>query len=533
LQRYNFFLKQQNFFAINLHFFCIFVVSYLLKMLRKLFILLLLSAPLATVAQNCNLIDNLIIRDTINVCRWDTIRFELTNNSPAIVAATDTSLIFQWTSTHEWHGITENPFFVIPTNINIEDIAGTVFVRIEDTVNNCIHYDTIVIEPFPFPEIRSWFSDTVLCFGDTLMLQIEMDSLFHIDSIAWRSTIELGVIDDPTSLRIIFDSTKLVGDGNARFIVDFIGICRRFPGDHMAVAGGPYRIFDTIDIFFAKPLEIHLQSDTIMCWEDGFELIALDANDFDASHFEFRWIYDVDTVGRENTFTVSYEAQGLHAVKVWHEFCFHRKKEVNGDTIDVFDSIYFVMDSVEIRFYDRTWTVSRQQDTAITFNCRGQRITLDFSAVNPNRTTYFWQDDTLNRNPVREFHNSGNFTIVLTDSAGCQSEFTVDVSELFQTPEVAQHMPNIFTPNNDGLNDFFELTNNPQMLQEQLRMFYLRIYNRSGREVFRFEGNPVDIRWDGTSRGSPLPDGTYFWRVNAVDGCGVTHREQGTVTILR
>jgi len=500
-------------------------------MLRKLFIIAFLSVPFTTFAQNCNLIDNLIIPDTLSLCRnisgnWDTIRLELTDST--LLQATDTSLVFEWRSTHEWQGITTNPFFAIPPGISIADIAGTIFVRIEDTVNDCIHYDTITIEPFPFPQIKHWLSDTILCFGDTLLLNADEDSVLHGTFMGWGMTIGTPPLysTEPT-LSIIFDSARLTDDANIRLIAVFEGYCNRYPGDFLL--GGPYRVFDTINISFAKPLEMNFQTDTIMCWEDGgFSLTALDESAFDVSHFEFLWTYGIDTVGQANTFTVFYEAQGLHTVKAWHEFCFRREIE---EDVFVYDSIYFVMDSAEIRFFNRMWTNAHLliSDTGV---CDRVSVTLNAVVELWNQTTYHWRgpnvDTTAIHDPVRTVF-PGNFTVMLRDSAGCEREFSVNVR--VEDCEPSLEMPNVFTPNGDNVNDYFR-----PIAVNRVYNFQLRIYNRQGRMVYEFEGDPEDASWRGwgwSTGAENAPVGTYFWAVRYNDIWGRIRREQGTVTLLR
>jgi len=529
LQRYNFFLKQQNFFAINLLFFCIFVVSYLLKMLRKLFIIAFLTAPIAAFAQNNALLNNLSFPDTIPVCRLDTIRFELIDNDNALVAATDTSLVFEWTSTFSSPDTTATTrYFVIPSYQHVY-VEGTIWVRITDTVNDAVRYDTIVSQAFPLPEVRQRMQiDTVLCFGDTLLLQIEMDSVFHVRTIEWTSPIPLGTIDDSTALHVIFDSARIY-TGTTHYEVIFRGYCTRSIWDVFQ-----YVAHDTAFVFFARPPEIHPQTDTTMCYDGGLELTALDASGFEASQYEFRWIWNADTVGRENAFTVTYERQGQQIVKVWHEFCFRR--EIEGSL--VVNDIYFVMDSVEIYFYNRAWTNAHILilDTVV---CYRDHVLLNAIAEVSNLTTYHWRGlnvDTMDiHNPIRTVL-PGSFTVMLRDSAGCEREFSVNVT--VENCDPALEIPNVFTPNNDNVNDFFRPTQ-----VNRVYNFHLRIYNRQGRMVYEFgpvADFPDEQEWQGwngriggAESGTEAPTGTYFWAVRYNDTWGRIRREQGTVTLLR
>ena len=493
-------------------------------MLRKFVILAFLSAPFAVFSQSDTLLNNLIIPDTVSVCRTDTILLKLTDST--LLEATNAALLFEWTSTFSWHDTTTTPFFVFPNEQNVY-ADGEIWLKITDVVNDTMRLDTIVSHAFPFPEIRRRMQiDTVLCFGDPLLLQIEMDSIFHVRSIEWRSPMLYGIIADSTALSIIFDSEK-IDAGATHYEVIFRGYCTRSVWDILQ-----YVVQDTAFVYFAKPSpEMILHLDTVMCYDGGFPLTALDANYFDVSQYEFRWIWSIDdTVGRENTFTVPYESQGLYVVKAWHEFCFRREIEEN---VFVYDSLYFVMDSVDIRFYNQSWTNAHIliSDTAV---CDRISVTLNAIAEVSNRTTYHWRgfnvDTTDIHNPVRTVL-PGSFTVMLRDSAGCEREFSVNVR--VENCEPSLEMPNVFTPNNDGRNDYFR-----PMTNHRVYNFQLRVYNRAGRLVYEFDGDPDDPSWRGWNgkmrgTGTEVPTGTYFWAVRYNDIWGRIRREQGTVTLLR
>lgn len=68
-------------------------------------------------------------------------------------------------------------------------------------------------------------------------------------------------------------------------------------------------------------------------------------------------------------------------------------------------------------------------------------------------------------------------------------------------------LPKAFTPNNDGLNDLFGISNT--FLPESLESF--EIYDRWGEKVW--ETNEIAGQWDGTKNGSPLGTGMYLYRI--------------------
>ena len=98
-------------------------------------------------------------------------------------------------------------------------------------------------------------------------------------------------------------------------------------------------------------------------------------------------------------------------------------------------------------------------------------------------------------------------------SEGC-SEFEATI--LFRVgKDVDCAAPNIFTPNNDGINDFFVV---PCLLnQDQFPDSQVTIYNQWGDEVYRSQ-RPYNNDWDGTFNGDLLPVATYFYTIEFGDG---------------
>lgn len=87
-------------------------------------------------------------------------------------------------------------------------------------------------------------------------------------------------------------------------------------------------------------------------------------------------------------------------------------------------------------------------------------------------------------------------------------------------------IPNAFTPNGDGLHDYFKIAN---ITNEKLIDF--KVFNRWGTIMFRTT-DPLE-GWDGTNKGQAQPMGVYGYviRIGYADGNVDTYK--GTVTLLR
>jgi len=85
--------------------------------------------------------------------------------------------------------------------------------------------------------------------------------------------------------------------------------------------------------------------------------------------------------------------------------------------------------------------------------------------------------------------------------------------------------PTAFTPNGDGNNDLFKVFG--QFTSE----VEFKIFNRWGELLFITYD--LDQGWDGTYKGSAMPEGTYVFRAYLTDLAGRTSERSGTVVLLR
>jgi gliding motility-associated-like protein len=100
--------------------------------------------------------------------------------------------------------------------------------------------------------------------------------------------------------------------------------------------------------------------------------------------------------------------------------------------------------------------------------------------------------------------------------------------ELTDIPSLAW-LPDAFTPNGDGLNDYFRLiTDNPN-----IQLADLMICDRWGNYVYHAQQNSPG--WDGTFNGKPLEMGVYFWylRYWVLGGNNQYYTQKGNVTLIR
>lgn len=140
--------------------------------------------------------------------------------------------------------------------------------------------------------------------------------------------------------------------------------------------------------------------------------------------------------------------------------------------------------------------------------------------------TYRWifedggEGDT--RTLIYRFSEAGDYqaSLRVTHPFGC-----MDQSSRIVTVEDSLDCPNVFTPNNDGINDYFIVSSNG------VTQYNLQIFSRSGVLVYKAEA-PTLI-WDGRNlSGQELHTGTYYYIIRPSDGRGSFERK-GFIKLFR
>jgi len=88
----------------------------------------------------------------------------------------------------------------------------------------------------------------------------------------------------------------------------------------------------------------------------------------------------------------------------------------------------------------------------------------------------------------------------------------------------AVYVPTSFTPDGDGLNDFF----GPKMTG--IKECSFSIYNKN---QLIFQSHELNPSWDGTLGGFSQQNGTYEWQLVAVDTVNNEYDMEGMVNLLR
>ncbi|MGL4347013.1 MAG: T9SS type B sorting domain-containing protein [Chitinophagaceae bacterium] len=162
----------------------------------------------------------------------------------------------------------------------------------------------------------------------------------------------------------------------------------------------------------------------------------------------------------------------------------------------------------------------------------GENIPFDLIAPSDNNS-YVWLDK--NKNPLDA--NDPNAQIITTYLPGLMTDtfFLRSTSEycIVDNIQVVKALPKLdviapsgFTPNNDGINDFFK----PNYIGVK-ELKYFQIFDRFGQLMF--STSDMHQSWDGTFGGKSLPTATYIWVVSCINDNGEPINASGGITLIR
>ncbi|MCB9447412.1 MAG: gliding motility-associated C-terminal domain-containing protein [Flavobacteriales bacterium] len=139
-------------------------------------------------------------------------------------------------------------------------------------------------------------------------------------------------------------------------------------------------------------------------------------------------------------------------------------------------------------------------------------------------TWYFADDNSTSSafNPTHVFQDTGCFDVsmIACSSMGCTD---TSVHQLCISEDVKLHIPNTITPNQDGSNDTWIITN-----LDRYPAAVIRLYNRNGNLLQTFTSYRNDF--GGMIDGKDLPAAPYYYMLDLGDGSDVI---KGILTIIR
>ncbi|WP_083781084.1 gliding motility-associated C-terminal domain-containing protein [Chitinophaga pinensis] len=395
-------------------------------------------------------------------------------------------------------------------------------------INGCLIPDSVNIFYTPVPEIDLGDSSLILCLGET----IELDATAQNCTYIWNTgatTPNIIVHSDvamPSTPYIVTADAQGCGLYRDTIYIAFAGAAHPFslgkdtilcPGESITLdATTPgatgYRwgnraitptttirsnwdlwvfveinntceVLDTVLIRYKPDRALDLGNDTIVCKGETLVLKA----DFGTA--SYRW----QDTSKQATFYVRETGYYWVEAKV-------------GRCID--------QDTIHVQFED-TLRTNLGHDTLL---CMGTVYNLHPDGAGMN---YKWQDSSSL--PIFPVTQAGHYAIVANNSCG-QSIDEVDIA--FQECGCQVYLPTAFTPNADGVNDYFR-----PKFRCPITEFELVIFNRWGQRIY-YTTDP-DVGWKGTWQKGRVPFGSYVWMMDyKVVSTGEKVKKTGSVTVI-
>jgi len=190
---------------------------------------------------------------------------------------------------------------------------------------------------------------------------------------------------------------------------------------------------------------------------------------------------------------------------------------------EFYNSNYSCRDSVTITVENQNPGISYP----VLFGNNGETIQLSARQFGQN---YKWIPSTgINNpfisNPLLTVSGDQLYNVDIKTAAGC---ITVDTLQVKINIGESVLVPSAFTPNNDGLNEYFK-----PILKGITGLDYFRIYNRWGELIYEIKGSTSFIGWNGMLNNIIQPNGVYVWTISCAGNSGKTYMKKGTVLLIR
>ena len=225
------------------------------------------------------------------------------------------------------------------------------------------------------------------------------------------------------------------------------------------------------------------------------------------------WDFGDGTFSSEQNSTHIYTDTGLYNLSlllITNDTCIDTLNQINSNPIRVNlkpEAILTVSDnSVPVK------------SSFVTFDSKDSKFdTLSYFFIDGREVA---QTDFLEY----QFMDTGTFTVsaIVENELNCR-DTTSQLVNVFDVFEFI--IPNVFTPNQDGINETFKIQ------ACGVYDYEIEIYNRYGQSVFR--SNNLNINWDGRVDGRTANSGIYYYTIKIRDFRDEIRKYKGSLNLLK
>ncbi len=412
------------------------------------------------------------------------------------------------------------PTFIVarPTCFGLSD--GSIIVDVPNPGEGPFLYD--------FGDGNDFQSETALADLPQGMYSIQVQDA----NLCLSEQLEV-LIDQPDELTLTTTSTDIscFGEGDGRIVAEVTGGVGNYTYDwsdgqtsniasnlgageyFLAVTDGNDCPINSDLVGIIEPAELSVsvgQVDNVLCFGETNGAITINATGGSAP-FE----YSLDGIIFQPTSTLESLPAGDYMVIVKDS----RACEVPTENIAVTEPEEFiVIANVDDPIAKLGFTINLSAETS----------------TNSGGINFVWSiPDSIVCNNCPNFSTvppgSTTYTVTAVNSDNCQATSSVDVAVSLDRPV---YIPNIFSPNGDGINDEFFIPFSPAMTEIK----ELQIYDRSGALVFEAfditQGEEILKAWDGEFNGTKIRQGVFVIsaQIGFVDGQVLPY--QSDVTLI-
>jgi gliding motility-associated-like protein len=355
----------------------------------------------------------------------------------------------------------------VGATINVSPTSTTTYTVVGEDANGCIsNTGTVVVNVNPLP-VLTFEGDSVICEGTAGLIKV-ISSIPQTDFLWTNNNLTLATITVSPSTTTIYEVTATSPQG--------------------CVATAEF------EMTVLEELEVEIEGNIVFCEGDQNSLQAIS----NLTETDFLWLPRNETTPVLSTTIADI---GWVYLEGTHPVC--------GSEIDSIQLVLgekplvSVPDSVNLCLGDEANVVAVSSIPNSEFTWFPGNLIGASQMLSPSESSYFY---------------------VQANVGGCKSD--LDSVFISVNPNCDVEVPNVFTPNSDGINDYFKLIS-----FEGIQQLECVIVNRWGNLVREF--NTPDFKWDGKDKnGNTISDGTYFYVIKAKTITGEDVDKSGFVQLI-
>jgi gliding motility-associated-like protein len=418
------------------------------------------------------------------ICEGDLVT--LTANGSAENASSET---YTWT----WPGNSETGQELSTNEItqNTQVTLTYTYGTSTETCGTITEQFTVTVSPAPgllLPDPAE------ICFGDSIILNLDPDAN---TTYSWTSP------DDPN-----FSSSDAAPQVSPNQTITY-SVTAETPGCPV--------VEEDLTVIVVPDVTMSLPDDITICAGDPVSIAPIISPEGNYSEI-FDWLVNGASASSDPVLNLN-DLNATSSVQL--NYTYGPNCGTVEDSMTIIVEQAAVIDSFNV--FDLPSSNEVPQGTVLNFDVI---LAQDIAGV-----TYQWTADgvviTGESGPTLVYTVTNDVTIevTITTPSGCVTTQSVSITA---TPPIID-VPNAFTPDNDGDNDFFNL-----LIEGAIdEVLEFKIYNRWGQLVY--DNEDQDNGWDGTFNGKEQPSDVYIYNISVklLDDTAETLNFRGDVTLLK